>query len=188
MRKLILAGGGFIVLLGVGGFGWYLISPLFLTRAVDEDFPASDAARLEATRAMAAAMAAPTKQMDEPMPGSTVAEARLLARGEFYPVAHEGRGVAGIYQLEDGSRLIRFEDFEVLNGPDLHVWLVPVDPVPNTIGVEIPGYYDLGELKGNIGDQNYDFPTEVDLTRPWSVVIWCVPFRVPFAAAHLTAP
>ena len=188
MRKLILAAAGLPVLLGMAGVGWYLVSPLFLTRAVDEDFPAPDPAQLEATQAMNAAMAEPTKQMEEPMPGGAAAEAELLARGEFYPVAHEGRGVAGVYQLDDGRRLLRFEGFEVLNGPDLHVWLVPVASVPNTIGVEIPGYYDLGELKGNIGDQNYDFPTDLDQTGPWSVVIWCVPFRVPFAAALLAAP
>ncbi len=83
---------------------------------------------------------------------------------------------------------MRFEDFEVLNGPQLHVWLVPVDPVPNTVGVEISGYVDLGPLKGNIGNQNYDIPDGLALDDFASVVIWCVPFRVPFNAAPLSTP
>jgi hypothetical protein len=47
---------------------------------------------------------------------------------------------------------------------------------------------DLGELKGNIGDQNYDVPLDVDIENYQSVVIWCVPFRVPFSAALIASP
>ena len=112
----------------------------------------------------------------------------ILAQGDFYNLAHEGHGRATVYELGDGSRVLRFEDFEVLNGPELHVWLVPVDPVPDTVGVEIASYLDLGPLKGNIGAQNYDLPPDLDLNHFKSVVIWCRPFRVPFNAAPLIAP
>jgi hypothetical protein len=142
----------------------------------------------EATAAMEDAMTEPEKTMEDPMPVDAMADMRILALGEFYNLAHEGHGRATIYELADGSRLLRFEDFEVLNGPDLHVWLVPVDPVPDTVGVEIPGYVDLGRLKGNIGDQNYDLPATLNLGDFKSVVIWCQPFRVPFNAAPLIAP
>jgi hypothetical protein len=130
-------------------------------------------------------MAEPEKTMEDPMPADETADMRIVALGEFYNLAHEGHGRATIYELADGSRLLRFEEFEVLNGPDLHVWLVPVDPVPDTVGVEIPGYVDLGPLKGNIGDQNYDLPANLNLGNFKSVVIWCQPFRVPFNAAAL---
>jgi len=60
--------------------------------------------------------------------------------------------------------------------------------VPDSVGVEIAGYFDLGPLKGNIGDQNYDLPADLDLSDFKSVVIWCQPFRVPFNAAPLVAP
>lgn len=175
--------------------GWWLLSPLFFDRVVQEDLPlvptepgeAMEEAA-EATAAMEDAMTEPEKTMEDPMPADAMADMRILALGEFYNLAHEGHGRATIYELADGSRLLRFEDFEVLNGPDLHVWLVPVDPVPDTVGVEIPGYVDLGRLKGNIGDQNYDLPATLNLGDFKSVVIWCQPFRVPFNAAPLIAP
>lgn len=159
---------------------WVLLSPLFVDRVVDEGFP-----NPEATGAMATAAAAPAQEVEESMP-APMTEMEVLAAGEFYPVAHEAEGRAVIYRLEDGSRVLRFEAFEVLNGPDLHVWLVPVDPVPDTVGVEIEGYLDLGQLKGNVGSQNYTLPDSYELESGWSVVVWCVPFRVPFAAAPLS--
>ena len=165
--------------------GWYLLSPLFIDRRVQEELPVVTP---DATAAMEAAMEEPDIVMEETMPASDPAEMRILAQGDFYNLAHEGHGRATIYRLADGSRVLRFEDFEVLNGPDLHVWLVPIDPVPDTVGVELPGYVDLGGLKGNIGDQNYELPAEVELSELKSVVIWCVPFRVPFNAAALRAP
>ena len=192
MRNVILVGFGLAVALPAG---WYLLSPLFIDRVVEEEFPIVPAAATaameeaaEATAAMEDAMAEPEKTMEDPMPAEEMADMRILAHGEFYSLAHEGGGRATIYELTDGSRVLRFEEFEVLNGPDLHVWLVPVDPVPDTVGVEIAGYFDLGPLKGNIGDQNYDLPADLDLSDFKSVVIWCQPFRVPFNAAPLVAP
>ena len=69
---------------------------------------------------------------------------------------------------------------------ELHVYLAPIDPVPDTVGVELEGALDLGLLKGNIGEQNYPLPSDLDLSLFKSVVIWCQPFRVPFNAAALT--
>ena len=182
MRNVILVGFGLAVVLPAG---WYLLSPLFIDRMVEEELPFVSA---DATAAMEDAIAEPEKTMEDPMPADEMADMHILAQGEFYNLAHEGHGRAAVYELADGSRLLRFEDFEVLNGPALHVWLVPVDPVPDTVGVEIVGYFDLGPLKGNIGDQNYDLPAALDLSDFKSVVIWCQPFRVPFNAAPLVAP
>ena len=165
---------------------WYLISPVFIDVVVNEELPMSMAT---ATAAMSEAMAEPDKVMDEPMPDEEMASMVILTMGEFYDLGgHPGQGTATVYQLEDGSRVLRFEQFEVINGPQLHVWLVPQDPVPDTVGRELEGYFDLGPLKGNIGDQNYEIPTDLVLDEYASVVIWCVPFRVPFNAAPLTAP
>jgi len=170
---------------------WYLLSPLFISREVDEALPTSlpapafSVSQADATEAMSTAMAVEATELDEPMPQEDMSTMAVLVQGRFYDVAHEGMGDAIIYILADGSRVLRLQDFEVLNGPDLHVWLVPVDPVPDTVGVEIAGYYDLGPLKGNAGNQNYDIPADLDLSAFKSVVIWCQPFRVPFAAAPL---
>jgi len=183
-QKTVLIGLGALALVIGLPVGWYLLSPLFIDRVVEEELPIVAA---EATAAMEEAMTEPDTTVEEPMPAE-MAEMRILAQGEFYDLAHEGRGRATVYELADGSRVLRFEEFEVLNGPDLRVWLVPVDPVPDTVGVEIPGYFNLGPLKGNIGDQNYDLPADLDLSDFKSVVIWCQPFRIPFNAAPLIAP
>lgn len=181
--------------LGVIGAAWFLLSPLFLNETVDEGLPtaapSSTAPPLDINAQMTATMnaalsAAPIMQ-DEPMPEDEMGEMAILAQGTFYNVAHEGQGTATLYQLSDGSRVLRFEGFEVQNGPQLHVYLTSADPVENTVGVELPDYYDLGPLKGNIGSQNYEVPPELDLEGFRSVVIWCVPFRVPFLAAGLGA-
>ena len=42
-----------------------------------------------------------------------------------------------------------------------------------------------GSLKGNIGNQNYEIPVNVDVTGYGSVVIYCAPFHVIFATAPL---
>ena len=138
----------------------------------------------EPTAAMATALAEPDTMMEEPMPS---VEMSVLVQGSFYDIIHAGGGQALVYQFADGSSILRLQDFEVDNGPDLHVYLVPVNPVPSSIGTEIPGSIDLGALKGNIGDQNYEIPANLDLSQFQSVVIWCQPFRVPFIAAPLTA-
>ena len=178
--------------------GWYLISPLFINKTIDEAFPKSapiadssnvmDEEMLEATATMEVALTQPDKVMDDPMPADDMNSMTILAQGEFYDIAHHGMGTATIYQLEDGNIILRFEDFEVLNGPEMHVYLAQIDPVPDTVGIELDGAIDLGDLKGNIGNQNYELPPDLNISEYKSVVIWCVPFKVPFNASPLNTP
>jgi hypothetical protein len=93
---------------------------------------------------------------------------------------HRGSGKATVYVLPDGKRVLRFEDFTVTNGPALSVYLVR-----SADGNVDSGFLDLGKLKGNKGNQNYEIPTDTDLNAYGSVVIWCVPFGVTFAVASL---
>jgi hypothetical protein len=177
---------GIIVAAVVGlPVAYYLLSPLWINVEVDESFPTAMPAEVsvQATQAMSTAMAETDTVMEEAMPE---VEMSVLAQGSFYDLIHVGEGQALVYQLADGSRVLRLQDFEVDNGPELHVYLVPIDPVLSSVGVEIPGAVDLGLLKGNIGDQNYEIPADLDLSQYKSVVIWCQPFRVPFIAAPLT--
>ncbi len=184
-----------IVILALIPVGWYLLSPLFINREVSEALPVIPSpttvvdgpeAAAEATKQMEEALTQTPTEMAEPMPEA--ASMQILAQGLFYHLAHEGAGTAAIYLLADGSRILRLEGFTVLNGPDLHVYLTTQDPVLNTVGVELDGAVDLGELKGNIGDQNYELPAGLDISLIKSVVIWCQPFRVPFIAAPLRVP
>jgi hypothetical protein len=193
-----------VVVLAVplGALAWWLGSPLFIDTTVDEAFP-------EGVAAVGATDPTPTvagpsggAQGDIPSetttPETAVAqesaqeaaqEPVLLLNGSFVDAdsAHRGSGSVGAYQLGDGSRLLRFEDFEVTNGPDLHVLLVPTNaPIDRELLAETD-YFDLGKLKGNVGNQNYEIPADVMLDGSWTVVIYCEPFHVVFSTAQLSA-
>ena len=138
-----------------------------------------------ATEAMGTAMASNATATELPVAATEVPTTTVLAQGQFYNVVHEGHGTATVYQFADGSRVLRLGDFEVLNGPELHVYLVPIDPVEPTVGAEIDGSLDLGPLKGNRGNQNYAVPAGTDLSKFKSAVIWCRRFLVGFGVAPL---
>lgn len=182
-----------VVGIAVLAAAWYLGSPLFLDTTVDESFPLTETAEIpdEMTRdeveAEMAAAAKETVEATEPMP-TTSSGPELLASGEFRDAdgSHRGSGTVGVFLLEDGSRIIRFEDFEVTNGPDLHVILTPAADPKTRDEVTAGEYIDLGSLKGNIGNQNYELPDDFDLADLGSVVIYCQPFHVIFSVAPVT--
>jgi hypothetical protein len=110
-----------------------------------------------------------------------------LAAGHFMDADsfHKGSGLATIYRGPDGSHLLRLEELDVTNGPDLHVILTPFNNPERHRDVQVPGYVDLGQLKGNRGNQNYFIPDDVDVSSFQSVVIFCKPFSVIFSVAVL---
>lgn len=222
---LLLMVGGLIVLVIVGGAGWYLASPLFISQEVDEELPFAfevpaeeelakmseedlqdvrqqleeaipsqeEMASLPEERrqaiedaAMRAVQALPEEPMEEPMPTELPAQPVLARQGEFQGAdeLHQGTGTARIFLLPDDSILLRLEAFEVTNGPDLRV-LLASNPAP-TDHASLGEYIELGSLKGNVGNQNYDIPADIDLAQYQSVVIYCVPFQVIVATAPLS--
>ncbi len=106
----------------------------------------------------------------------------VLSRAEFFSGEHSTSGTALVVALPDGSVVVRFEDLDTSNGPDLRVVLSP-DQASDAW--KYTGRTHLGELKGNIGDQNYSIPSDIDLTAYKSVVIWCERFSVAFGAAAI---
>jgi hypothetical protein len=106
----------------------------------------------------------------------------LLARGRFESVAHSASGVATTVRRAGGGNVLTLTSFEVDNGPDLRVYLVSG---PARDESEVDDFRDLGALKGNKGDQQYDLPQGLDLDRYSTVVIWCRAFSVNFARAVL---
>jgi hypothetical protein len=109
-----------------------------------------------------------------------------LATGRFKALEHATTGSATV--LADGTtaQVLRFSEFETSNGPDLRVYLstAPADADWKAFDDE---FVELGPLKGNVGDQNYDIPRGTDLSRFRTAVVWCKRFAVPFAAADLKA-
>ena len=149
----------------VAAVGWYAFRPerLFINQKVSESFPSA------AGRASAA-----------PAPVT-------LASGRFHGAAHETKGVATIYRLPDGSRTLRLTQFETSNGPEVQVYLGVADDAKDNETVTKAGFVTLGAMKGNIGDQNYDIPADVDLAGYHSVTIWCHRFGVNFGTAPLSS-
>ena len=109
---------------------------------------------------------------------------RTLSIGAFRSYEHASSGHARVLALRDGRRYVRFEDFHTSNGPALKVYLSAA-PASGPGDAFDDRYVDLGDLKGNIGEQNYAIARDVDLARYRSVVVWCARFHVPFAAAAL---
>ncbi|MEM8619152.1 MAG: DM13 domain-containing protein [Actinomycetota bacterium] len=116
---------------------------------------------------------------------SAEAQIATLVEGSFIPRGrYSGEGRA--FVLNDGSeqRFLRFEDFATDNGPDLNVYLVNSEANADE-GTFDDDFIDLGDLQGNIGNQNYEIPAEVDLAVYDTVVVWCVRFGSAFTAADL---
>ncbi|MEV6562126.1 DM13 domain-containing protein [Nocardia sp. NPDC051756] len=116
------------------------------------------------------------------------AQPRTLATGTLISHEHDTSGTVRILQLPDGTRILRLEDLDTSDGPDLHVWLTDADVVEGKAGwfvFDDGKYTDLGSLKGNKGSQNYVLPADADLTATTSVTIWCQRFHVSFGAAQL---
>lgn len=111
-----------------------------------------------------------------------------LARGAFTDADgfHKGSGTARIVASSEGPE-VRFESFQVTNGPDLYVYLA-VHPEPRSRGEVEEGFVSLGRLKGNVGPQAYVLPAGTDPGRYRSVVIYCRAFHVVFSTATLAAP
>ena len=225
-----------LVLIPALALAWWLGSPLFIDRVVDEPFPRAamavvpDDMTMEQVEEMMEEAEAENVMVEEPMPempetpdpapaaaetttapgtaappttaaGTTEAPATtaaattttqpagpvLLYRGEFVDgdSFHTGSGDVLVYRLEDDSLLLRMEDIEVKNGPNLDVIVTPSPTVTGRDDVRVEGHLDLGDLKGNIGSQNYELPADYTPPDEFSVVVFCVPFQVVFASAEM---
>ena len=106
---------------------------------------------------------------------------RVPGPGHF----HRGSGQAIIYRGTDGSHLLRLENFNVTNGPDLRVLVSPHPDPRSRDDLNSRGYVELARLKGNRGNQNYPIPDNVDVSTVNSVIIYCSPFHVIFSVAPL---
>ena len=222
-----------LILIGILAVLWYLLSPLFIDKNVDEDLDPKVVAALDfamdkagkglqkageklsetKTEDLQKKIAELKESMDD---GTNLAEQikdedtmnkfmeamaemdnkemsedamesedpAVLATGAFVTVAHEGTGNVQVIDLggEDGT-IVRLEDLDVLNGPDLRVLLSKSSDVEKS--GHLGDYVELGKLKGNKGNQNYIVPADVDVSEYNSVVIYCDPFKVVFNSANL---
>ena len=127
------------------------------------------------------------QRVNEPAPFASSGDPQPLYTGLLTGKAHPTRGRASIYQALDGKRDLRLTDFTTSNGPDVHV-LLAHGTDQNLTKAFVKGELDsveLGSLKANQGDQNYDLPDSADLEKYNSVVIYCERFHVIFGVARL---
>lgn len=113
-------------------------------------------------------------------PSSSSEDLATVAVGTFIDADsfHRTSGNATVIRTNNGSQILRLGNFRTTNGPDLFVYIAT-----DTTGNDI---VDLGQLKGNLGDQNYPIPSNVDLSRYRYVLIWCRSFAVLFGSAQLS--
>jgi hypothetical protein len=122
---------------------------------------------------------------------SRAAAPQILAAGEFISHEHTTTGTVQVLRLADERLVLRLEDLDTSNGPDLKVWLTDAPVLEGREGWKVfdeGAYVSLGKLKGNKGSQNYDLPADTpltDLTALTSVSVWCERFGISFGAAAL---
>lgn len=185
-----------VVLLGVPfvAVTWWLVSPFFIDERVDDEFAVSisDAATANDTAPAAtqpppadedAVDGAVTTTTTSPAAPAAVDGPVLRGSGSFVGLAgHRGSGQVGVFDLPDGSSVLRLEGIDIQNGPDLHLYVVPgagaTDPVEGSLY--------LGALRGNVGDLTYDLPSDRPLDPgSWTVLVWCDAFSVEFVGADV---
>jgi len=171
LRWIILA----VVLLAA----WYLLSPAFKVTELQETSPLEikdametmDAATKEKFEDEVEAVKDVVMTMNDVMP-----KASIVSQGNFQARAHDVTGKALLIQTGN-EYVLRFEDFETINGPDLHIYL------SSELGDD--DFVDLGKIKATKGNVNYEIPPGTDLKKFDNVLVWCVPFKVLFSYAVL---
>ena len=127
------------------------------------------------------------QKVNDPAPFVSSTDPQPLYTGRLEGKAHQTSGRATIYRTSDGGQTLRLTDFTTSNGPDVHVVLVQADDANLTkeIVTDQLDRVELGQLKGNQGDQNYDLPASVDLQKYNAAVIYCERFHAIFGVARL---
>lgn len=187
---------------------WFLVIQPRTSKTVDEAFPTAAPIQTAPTIVQPAATIAPAQvqptvaAQPATQPTTAPATSASLARptatpptvaavptnppaasgpvavksGSFVKVEHDGSGNATVFKQTDGTYILRLENLDVTNGPDLRVRLLG----PNGASL------DLGGLKGNKGNQNYELPAGFDPAKWDAADIWCRAFHVQFSKAALS--
>ena len=157
MRKKIL-----IILVIVAAIaipvGIYTISPLFISSTVNEPSP----------------VVTTTTATTTTIPREKAFSGIFRGVGDGF---HNAEGNVSVVSLTDGSKILRLENFKSTNGPNVHVYL--------STDKHATDFVDLGKLKANNGNQNYNIPVGTDITKHNIVLIWCKDFSVLFGVQYL---
>ncbi len=183
----MLGGGAAVIALLVAGV---VFQPwlLFVDVRVADAVPSTRASTPAQMTPVDTATSAPGSQSPVPEPQAPAGPVDLLT-GSLISHEHETSGTVRVIENPDGTRQLALVGLSTSNGPDVHVWLSAGPVVEGGDGWYTAASYDhvdLGPLRGNLGDQLYDIPAEVDLSTFRAVDLWCERFGVSFGAAALS--
>ena len=199
-KKIKIAIGGIIAVIAIV-IATYTISPLFINTTIDEPLPdtrtnisfeefmkLSEDERATIGKNMTQEekdnimgvfaqenatindeMTIPENQTNNVLGGN------LIDAGDGF---HMASGQVKVLQIPDGTQILRFENLDVTNGPDLYVYLATDTTAKDFIS--------LGRLKGNMGNQNYPIPENTDFEKYNTVLIWCQAFSTLFGSSKLS--
>ena len=199
---------GIIIAAIVIPIGIYTISPLFINTEINEPLPTllssessigfekfmamTENEKLDAAKNMTVKEKDMIMKMAAEEQDTTINETMTIninhstqntgLIGDFMGVndgIHNAEGKVKILRLSDESQIVRLEDFKSTNGPDVHLYLA--------FDKQASDFIDLGRLKANIGNQNYQIPLDTDFNKYKYVLIWCQPFSVLFGSAQLSS-
>lgn len=190
MKKFFLIA----ALITAAAIAWWLVSPLWRTVRLDEALPrrppgapavrdnldTMDAAVRD--RFMQETAIMQDKKMmgtDAMPPAAPSAAAAILAQGPMIARAHDVAGTALLIRSDDET-ILRFEDLETINGPDLRIYL--------STGPHNDDFVDVGPLRATHGNVNYALPPNTDTGKYRYALIWCRAFGVLFSYAALEMP
>ena len=199
-KKIKIAIGGIIAVIAIV-IATYTISPLFINTTIDEPLPdtrpnigfdefmklsederatiGKDMTQEEKDNIMGVfaqenvtindEMTIPENQTNNMLAGN------LIDAGDGF---HMASGQVKVLQIPDGTQILRFENLDVTNGPDLYVYLATDTTAKD--------FVSIGRLKGNMGNQNYPIPENIDFEKYNTVLIWCQAFSTLFGSSKLS--
>jgi len=198
-KKIKIAIGGIIAVIAIA-IGTYTISPLFINTTIDEPLPTTnhnigfiefmklsederaivgkDMAQEEKDsimRVFAQENITINDEMNIPENQTNMLAGNLIDAGDGF---HMSSGEVKVLQIPDGTQILRFSNLDVTNGPDLYVYLATDTTAKD--------FVSLGRLKGNMGNQNYPIPENMNFEKYNTVLIWCQAFSTLFGSSKLS--
>jgi len=172
-KKVLLA----VVIVAVLGLAYYAISPLFRNIEVQDEVPVliEEGQNVEGLTSDVSIDMEESSILQEPVDSASESNVSgpFPVEGTF---GHSASGSVRVFKTEMET-IIRYEDFETINGPNLHVYI--------SKDLEGKEFIDLGPIKGTRGNINYTIPEGIDITEYNYILTWCVPFRVLFNYAPI---
>jgi len=165
MNKTIWYVLGGVALVGILGFAYYAISPLFINIKVDEALPGQETEESSTTGAHSEDVK------------TEVSSTQSTAAPVVGTPAHPASGFVRVIEVEEKT-YVRYENYQTINGPDLYVYLAK--------DIEAKEFIDLGALKATEGNINYEIPAGVEVSEYPYVLTWCKQFGVLFNHVDLT--